>query len=113
MKNEQLHYILFRLFWDDKPVGFEYWSGEFTKGYSYTYGEPDRIDGHVGYGWCGKEISHNRKEIIDIKYVDEEYLINQKKFNGAMKEIFDNIEANKDIINLVRETNGLEPIYTN
>jgi len=107
---KQLHYILFRLFWDDKPIGFQYWDPE--TGDNYTYGNPERIDGHDGWGWCASKISHNRKEILNIKYVDEEYLKERKDRIDMAKEIFDNLKANKDIINEIRKSNKLEPIFT-
>lgn len=105
---KQLHYILFRLFWDDKPIGFQYWDPE--TGDSYTHGEPEKINGHDGWGWCGTKISHNRKEILDIHYVDEEYLKERKDRIDMAKSIFENMKKNQDIINFVRETNNLEPI---
>jgi hypothetical protein len=71
MKN-QLHYILFRLFWDDKPVGFEYWAPETN--YSYTHGNPETKDGYKQWGWSATKIPHNSKEILEIKYIDEAYL---------------------------------------
>ena len=107
-KQKQLHYILFRLFWDDEPVGFEYWSPEMK--YSYTYGDPKRIDGYIGSGWCDTEIYHNRKEILDIKYVNKKYLKDKKEKDDHMKDLFEHIHQNKDIINKIRALNGVDPI---
>jgi len=63
--NNQFYFIKFKLFWDDRHVGFAHWSAE-GKGMNYT-GVPEG-------GWSGVYIPHNRMEIIDIKYIDDEYL---------------------------------------
>jgi hypothetical protein len=100
MKNKQLHYILFRLFWDDKPVGFEYWDAE--TGYNYTYGESEKRDGYKNWGWCGKKIPHNNKEILDIQYIDDKYLKQKEERINLGKEIVMNM-------NIARILSGKEP----
>jgi len=109
MESKQFHYILFRLFWDDTPVGFEYWSADMNT-QNYTTGFPEKTDGWYGFGWSGVRISHNRKEILDIKYVDEKYLKEREERILMGKGIVQNLRSNQNIINSIRESNNLEPI---
>lgn len=110
MKNNQMNYILFRLFWDDKPVGFETWLG-YDGSYSYTYGDPRRLDGYVGYGWSGTKISHNRKEILDINYIEDKKLINVKNKKMKAKKIVK--ELNQFLCEQLQEIGGTFAYYTN
>lgn len=40
-KNKRFDEVTFRLFWDDKPVGFENWN-IFSPLCNYTYGDPTK-----------------------------------------------------------------------
>ena len=108
MKNKQLHYILFRLFWDDKPVGFEYWAPE--TGTNYTCGKPETLDGHHGWGWSGTKVNHNRKEILNIEYVTKEYIQKKKEKDEFFKNNFNMIRDNLNIINHIREESGYKKL---
>ena len=68
-KNKQFDEVTFRLFWDDKPVGFENWN-IFSPLCNYTYGDPTKVDGYKGSGWSGTRINFNSKELVDIHYIE-------------------------------------------
>ena len=106
MENKELYFIIFRLFSHGEPVGFEYWSAD--DGYNYTYGNPEKIDGYKNWGWCASKIWHDGKEIIEIKYVDDDYLQKKKERIELGKSMIKNINDNLDIINKIREEQGYE-----
>ena len=108
MRKELFYAIQFRLFWDDKPVGFQMWDN--IMGDSYTYGNPENKDGCKNCGWHGIKIPHNRKEILSISYVTPEYLEEERKNKEFWKETFHHINNNLPIINHVRKEQGLEPL---
>ena len=69
-KSDQFCYSIFRLFWDETPVGFERWDGNSGgSGISYTTGDPQKSDGFRYSGWNGIVIPHNRKEILFTKFI--------------------------------------------
>lgn len=69
IKNKLFDKIVFRLFVNEKPVGFACWNSSYGENLTYTTGEPEKIDGWKEWGWSGTKIGHNRKEIIEINYV--------------------------------------------
>jgi hypothetical protein len=109
MENKQIYKIIFRLFWDDEPVGFESW--DYIMGVNYTHGDPTKPDGWKSSGWCARKMCNfNRKEIVDIKYVTQKFLDDQKRNNEFWKESFGFINDNIDLFNDLRAEFGEGPI---
>ena len=82
-KNKRFDEVTFRLFWGDKPVGFENWT-IFSALCNYTYGDPEKVDGYKNYGWSSTKINFNNKEMVNIHYIEPK---TKKKMMVVWKDI--------------------------